>query len=261
MKDLERVDERYPLNSRLVKKNGKIVEEVYRLGGLYDPQIRDVMRHLESGHPVRHGADGEGAARAHSVVPHRRRARPARVRHRLGRRQVVARRHDQRVHRGLSRRPRHQGRVGSARLLRQHDEDRRHQEARRRSAVVREPHAVGPAVLQGERAGRHRQRHRRRHRDRRCRTGDADRHQPAERTGSARAVRQQVGLDLQCERSLRRSMDAGFRSEFSWSPDEVARAREVAGRSRTSSPPICTRSSGMRPGGCTRSSDARRRPC
>ena len=51
MKDLERVDERYPLNSRLAKKDGKIVEEVYRLGGLYDPQIRDVMRHLENAIP------------------------------------------------------------------------------------------------------------------------------------------------------------------------------------------------------------------
>ncbi|MEO5739229.1 MAG: peptidase M49 [Vicinamibacterales bacterium] len=51
MKDLERVDEQYPLNSRLAKKNGKIVEEVYRVGGLYDPQIREVVRHLESAIP------------------------------------------------------------------------------------------------------------------------------------------------------------------------------------------------------------------
>ena len=152
MKDLEAFDERYPLNSRLVKKNGKIVEEVYRVGGLYDPQIRDVIGHLDARHPVRDGADGQGAARAHSVVPHRRRARPPRVRHRVGRRQVVAGRHDQRLHRGLSRRARHQRRVGSARLLREHDQDRRDPEARRRSAVVREPHAVGPAVLQGKRA-------------------------------------------------------------------------------------------------------------
>jgi dipeptidyl-peptidase-3 len=51
MKDLERVDEQYPLNSRLVKKNGKVVEEVYRIGGLYDPQIREVVRHLEAAIP------------------------------------------------------------------------------------------------------------------------------------------------------------------------------------------------------------------
>ena len=38
MKDLEGIDERYPLNSRLVKRNGTIVEEVYRVGGSYDPR-------------------------------------------------------------------------------------------------------------------------------------------------------------------------------------------------------------------------------
>jgi len=48
MKDLDGFDERYPLNSRLVKKDGKLVEEVYRVGGLYDAQIREVVRHLEA---------------------------------------------------------------------------------------------------------------------------------------------------------------------------------------------------------------------
>ncbi len=51
MKDLERVEERYPLNSRLVKKNGTIVEEVYRVGGMYDAQIRAVIGHLEDAIP------------------------------------------------------------------------------------------------------------------------------------------------------------------------------------------------------------------
>ena len=51
MKDLEDVEERYPLNSRLVKKNGKIVEEVYRIGGMYDAQIREVIGHLERAIP------------------------------------------------------------------------------------------------------------------------------------------------------------------------------------------------------------------
>src|SRR5687768_17743001 len=40
MKDLEGVQERYPLNSRVVKTDGKVVEEVYRVGGMYDAQIR-----------------------------------------------------------------------------------------------------------------------------------------------------------------------------------------------------------------------------
>ena len=35
MKDLEGFDERYPLNSRLVKRDGKLVEEVYRVNGRY----------------------------------------------------------------------------------------------------------------------------------------------------------------------------------------------------------------------------------
>src|SRR4051812_3245622 len=40
MKDLEGYKEGHPLNSRLVKQNGRIVEEVYRAGGRYDKQIR-----------------------------------------------------------------------------------------------------------------------------------------------------------------------------------------------------------------------------
>jgi dipeptidyl-peptidase-3 len=51
MKDLEGFKERYPLNSRLVKKNGKLIEEVYRLGGRYDVQIRQIIRHLEAAIP------------------------------------------------------------------------------------------------------------------------------------------------------------------------------------------------------------------
>ena len=37
------------------------------------------------------------------------------------------------------------------------------------------------------------------------------------------------------------AMDPGFRTEFSWTPEEAARAREVAARSSASSPPISTR--------------------
>src|SRR5688572_14665383 len=51
MKDVEQLEEKYPLNSRLLKKNGKIVEEVYRVGGLYDAQIREITRHLEAAVP------------------------------------------------------------------------------------------------------------------------------------------------------------------------------------------------------------------
>lgn len=51
MKDIEGFNERYSLNSRLVKKNGQLVEEVYRVGGRYDPQIREIIRHLEAAVP------------------------------------------------------------------------------------------------------------------------------------------------------------------------------------------------------------------
>ncbi|MGH9308111.1 MAG: dipeptidyl-peptidase 3 family protein [Vicinamibacterales bacterium] len=51
MSDLEGYTERYPLNSRLVKRDGKLVEEVYRLGGRYDKQIRAIIQHLEAAVP------------------------------------------------------------------------------------------------------------------------------------------------------------------------------------------------------------------
>jgi dipeptidyl-peptidase III len=48
MKELEGFTERYPLNSRLVKRDGRPVEEVYRVGGRYDAQIRDIVTHLDA---------------------------------------------------------------------------------------------------------------------------------------------------------------------------------------------------------------------
>lgn len=48
MKDLEGFKEQHPLNSRLVKRDGKLVEEVYRVGGRYDKQIRQIVAHLEA---------------------------------------------------------------------------------------------------------------------------------------------------------------------------------------------------------------------
>ncbi len=51
MKDLEGFEERYPLNSRVIKRDGKLVEEVYRVGGKYDAQIRQIVQHLEAAIP------------------------------------------------------------------------------------------------------------------------------------------------------------------------------------------------------------------
>ena len=46
MEDLKGFTEKYPLNSRLVKQNGKLVEEVYRVNGRYGAQLRQIVTHL-----------------------------------------------------------------------------------------------------------------------------------------------------------------------------------------------------------------------
>ena len=51
MADLERFDEEYGLNSRLVKRRDALVEEVYRVGGQYDRYIRRIVQHLEDAIP------------------------------------------------------------------------------------------------------------------------------------------------------------------------------------------------------------------
>ena len=51
MADLEGFQERHPLNSRLVKRDGRLVEEVYRVGGLYDGSIRRIVQHLTAAIP------------------------------------------------------------------------------------------------------------------------------------------------------------------------------------------------------------------
>jgi dipeptidyl-peptidase-3 len=48
LSDLQGFKEKYPLNSRLVKRDGRLIEEVYRVGGRYDPQIRAIVAHLEA---------------------------------------------------------------------------------------------------------------------------------------------------------------------------------------------------------------------
>ena len=49
--DLKGFTERYALNSRLVKENGRLREEVYKVGGRYDKQIVQIIGHLESAMP------------------------------------------------------------------------------------------------------------------------------------------------------------------------------------------------------------------
>ncbi len=47
MADLEGFTERHPINARLVKRDGRLVEEAYRIGGLYHDQIVRIVSHLK----------------------------------------------------------------------------------------------------------------------------------------------------------------------------------------------------------------------
>ena len=51
LKDLDGFDEKYGLNSRLVKRGGTLVEEVYRVNGRYATEIGNITRHLEAAIP------------------------------------------------------------------------------------------------------------------------------------------------------------------------------------------------------------------
>ena len=143
MADLKGFAEKYGLNSRLTKRDGKLVEEVYRADGTVREADHRDHQAPRGGAAVRDRADGEGAGGPRDVLQDRRGRRPREVRHRLGAGQGVAGGHDQRVHRGLPGSAWHQGRLGGAGLLRQPGEDGPHQEAGGERAVVRGPHALG----------------------------------------------------------------------------------------------------------------------
>ena len=51
MTDLDGFEEKYPLNSRLVKAGGELVEEVFRMDGRYGAHIERVRHHLQSALP------------------------------------------------------------------------------------------------------------------------------------------------------------------------------------------------------------------
>jgi dipeptidyl-peptidase III len=56
---LENFVERYGLNSRLTADNGRLVEEVYRIGGRYDREIRRIVGHLRDALPFAAPSMGE----------------------------------------------------------------------------------------------------------------------------------------------------------------------------------------------------------
>jgi dipeptidyl-peptidase-3 len=49
--DLKGFTEKYGLNSRLVRRDGRLTEEVYRITGRYAAQIANIVRHLEAAIP------------------------------------------------------------------------------------------------------------------------------------------------------------------------------------------------------------------
>jgi dipeptidyl-peptidase-3 len=51
MSDLESFEERHGLNSRLVKRDGRMVEEIYRVGGRYERELRAIVGHLQDALP------------------------------------------------------------------------------------------------------------------------------------------------------------------------------------------------------------------
>lgn len=69
-KDLEGFDEKYALNSRIAKENGKVVEQVYRTGnkskkipaGLYAKQLAKMNGHLQKALPYANKAQKEAIA-------------------------------------------------------------------------------------------------------------------------------------------------------------------------------------------------------
>jgi dipeptidyl-peptidase-3 len=60
MAELEGFEERHGLNSRLARRNGSLVEEVYRVDGRYGRQIAEICRHLEAA--IRYAPQAMGRA-------------------------------------------------------------------------------------------------------------------------------------------------------------------------------------------------------
>ena len=124
-------------------RTARLVEEVYKVGGRYDAQIRAIIGHLDAAQafatPTMKEAlaklaqwyrTGEDADRkAYDIAWVNDKASPVDT--------------IQRLHRGVPRRPWREGLVGITRLLREPPEDRGHREAGVERAVVRGPHAVG----------------------------------------------------------------------------------------------------------------------
>ena len=149
--------ERYGLNSRLVARDGRLVEEVYRIGGKYDLQIRAIVGHLENA--VRLAPPPLAASLRALIEFYRTGEETDRIAY------DVAWVSDQESRvdtingfvevymdpRGVK------GAWEATRLHRQRGEDPKDSDARGPCAVVRRSHAVRSAIPEEQRARHHRQ--------------------------------------------------------------------------------------------------------
>ena len=185
MADLKGFTEKYALNSRLVKRDGRLVEEVYRVGGRYSNEI--TRRSSGTSRRRSRSRPSRWPARLRALVQFYRTgetADRATVRHRLGGR---TRHRPWTPSTGSSRStwtPRGVKGAWEALVFYVNPEKTARIQTLAAQAQWFEDHMpCDREVPQAERHGHHRQRHRRRDRNRRLGAGHADRHQPAERPG------------------------------------------------------------------------------
>ena len=222
--DLDGFEERYPLNSRLVKQDGGLVEEVYRTTGRYGAELSRIVRHLEAAMPLatpafaaalaalvqwyRSGEDTDRIAFDIAWV----KATDSPVDTMNGFIEVYM---DARGIKGAW-----EGLVYYINV-----EDLAHPAARRAGAVGQGADANRPGLPQAGGAGRDRHRHRRGGGSRRFRTDHPDRRQPAQRPACPRGPRQQVGHAVERLRGLRAQHHRRVPPRFTWDDAEFARAK------------------------------------
>ena len=211
--------------------DGRLVEEVYRVGGRYDREIRRIVGHLDGRRCLCAAAAWPTRLRALiRFYDDRRRGRPRGLRHRLGARPGRRRSTRSTVSsRCTSTRaaPRAPGRAWSA------TSTRRRRGASRRWPPTRSGSRITCRGIRGSASPR-------------CtgvtakaievviETGDSGPVTPIginlpERSGDPRTVRQQVGVAGQRQRGLRAIDARGMRIEFSWDDAEAARAKQWGG--------------------------------
>ena len=230
MADLKGFTEKYGLNSRLVKQDGKLerrgLPHQRTVWPRTSPRSSSISRPRK---PFAEPPMAKALDALDQVLSHRRGSRSQGLRHRVGAGQGFAGRHHQRLHRGLPRSARREGRVGGAGVLRQPGEDAAHQDHRHQRAVVRGPHAVG-------------------RRSTASRTSRALSPTPSTwsiETGDSGPVTP-IGINLPNDQEIRekygsksvalsnvneaydRSSPGSMRSEFTWSPEEAQRAEKFA---------------------------------